>query len=776
MLRRLILRAIQVVTGTVLLAVLGLGWYVSTLGFSPYWRERVCAEVRITGFELTMRKLTLDPFRGLVAHGVRILARPAEREPVAEIDRIALDIAFGELLAGRPFLAAADLHRATLALPFPAPHDPGRKLAVTNLNARILSPPGQLHISRAEATVFGVRVNATGALANPDAWRNLLPPGEGQPGPGGDFRSWLDLAQEVVFSGGRPRLNLRVDGDLRVPAAISAELEMTVPGVQWRQLQLSDVTAAATLRQGEVTLRALAGRDRRGKFELRGGFDLATRTAQFEGQSTLDPAPFLALPAARPLKEVIFYDPPLLEFSGGADFRRQSFTALGQLTQGRFGVRSVVFDGLAVGFSWRDGSWYLADGELRHGTGTVKFGARQMPDDFRANIAVAIDPAVFLPLLPGKAATMLGEWKFIDRPSARLTVRGAAPTPEACKIEGELTLGRSLFRGQAVKKVTSAVAAANGAVTYRGFRLERDEGVATGTFTYDFAGKEVRVSDVKAAVNPAEVAVWIDPKMVKDVAPYRFRGPPALTVDGRVDLVGGRNTDLRVGVVAPRGMDFTFAGRDLFFGAGTAAQLHLKGSTLYLREAEAELFGGRVRGESEISVDPKNPVYTSRLTADNVNFASLTRLYFNYEESRGRLAGSYQFSGSGPDPRAMRGAGSAEVIEGNVFAIPILGPLSGILNTIIPGLGYNVARKASATFRVAAGTITSDDFVVVGQGFSMIGGGNLLFLDDRMDFTIRINARGLPGTILFPVSKLFEYRAECPMSKPAWKPKRLPSF
>jgi hypothetical protein len=38
---------------------------------------------------------------------------------------------------------------------------------------------------------------------------------------------------------------------------------------------------------------------------------------------------------------------------------------------------------------------------------------------------------------------------------------------------------------------------------------------------------------------------------------------------------------------------------------------------------------------------------------------------------------------------------------------------------------------------------------------------------------VRINARGLPGILLFPVSKLFEYRANSRLTKPEWKPRAM---
>jgi hypothetical protein len=105
-----------------------------------------------------------------------------------------------------------------------------------------------------------------------------------------------------------------------------------------------------------------------------------------------------------------------------------------------------------------------------------------------------------------------------------------------------------------------------------------------------------------------------------------------------------------------------------------------------------------------------------------------------------------------------------------VFAIPVFGPFSGILNNIVPGMGYNVAHDGTCGFAVRNGIITTHDFLVKGRGFNMIGDGRLFFLDDRLNFNIRLNAQGLPGVLLLPVSKLFEYAGTGTLENPVWKP------
>ena len=72
------------------------------------------------------------------------------------------------------------------------------------------------------------------------------------------------------------------------------------------------------------------------------------------------------------------------------------------------------------------------------------------------------------------------------------------------------------------------------------------------------------------------------------------------------------------------------------------------------------------------------------------------------------------------------------------------------------------------------GIVTTKDLLMEGRGFSILGQGKLFITEDRMDFSARINAQGLAGRFLDPVSHLLEYVSDGSLSKPVWRPKRLP--
>jgi hypothetical protein len=218
-------------------------------------------------------------------------------------------------------------------------------------------------------------------------------------------------------------------------------------------------------------------------------------------------------------------------------------------------------------------------------------------------------------------------------------------------------------------------------------------------------------------------------------------------------------------------MEYVFLGKTLPFDS-VSARLLFTNDRLQISDVRADLLAGTLRGNADISLARNDPRYRATLSVSEINFPRLTDLYFNYKTAQGLLRSTYEFNGMGNDWRTMRGKGKVEVSNGDVFAIPIFGPLSGILNHIVPGSGYSIAHKANAEFTVGNGIIHTEDFEAGGSLFSMLGNGDIHFLDDKLDFNLRLDMKG-PGIVLLPMYKLFEYAGEGSLKKPDWHPKRF---
>src|SRR6266566_757133 len=115
--RRVAVNVARLVILAGILVALGGGWYLAKRGFGRQWRDRVVEELHKRGVEASVRRLTLDPVRGLIAQVVRIFDFKNHENTLAVISEIALDINYAALLHHQPFLNALDVRGTELTIP-----------------------------------------------------------------------------------------------------------------------------------------------------------------------------------------------------------------------------------------------------------------------------------------------------------------------------------------------------------------------------------------------------------------------------------------------------------------------------------------------------------------------------------------------------------------------------------------------------------------------------------------------------------------------------------
>ena len=768
--------ALNVLRLVVLGAIFGIivgGYYLARRGFGREWRYRVVEELHKRGVEADIGRLTLDPFRGLIARNVRIFDYKNRDKTLALINEVSLDINYAALIHRQPFLNALDVRDAQITLPLKTADGKTDKAHLVNFRAHVYFPPEQIYVSQAEGIFCGIRISVTGQLIKRENY---------QPSPPISPEEWqrrmliaqrlLNELQKFRFPAAVPSLQLKFSGD--VAEIEKAHVEATLHGdrLQRGSYEIRDLSAAAEWNNQHLNIAHCEWSDRKGSFVGRADWNWEGNNANFQVRSTLDLKAFLdALGLGEPLAGTKFYSPPLVEISGSVNFGPAEFRPkiIGHAAFGQFNYKAVPFSDLTADFSWDGERTMVRDLRVRHQTGQLRADLFDAPADFRLDIESAISPDAIRALVSPELSEFLRDWEWQRSPAIRLVIRGKDRHPGSWQGDGTITLGRSRFRGTWMNSANTGIHFVDGALTCEDLHIARNEGVGTGSFTYDFKKHEVRVSNIRSSLNPAEIIFWIDPKVSKTVAPYKFRRPPNVTANGVYQFRGGKNTRLDINVDGANGMDYVFLGKTLPFDR-VSARLLFTHDRLQITDVRGALLAGTLRGNTDISQARNDPRYRASVSVSDINFPLLTDLYYNYKTAHGLLNGTYDFTGLGSDPRTMRGHGKVEVNNGDVFAIPIFGPLSGILNLIVPGSGYSIAHKASADFKVENGIIHTDDFEAAGSLFSMLGHGDVHFLDDKLDFSMRLNMKG-PGVLLTPMYKLFEYAGEGSLKKPDWHPK-----
>ncbi|MDP9005248.1 MAG: hypothetical protein M3N12_10730, partial [Verrucomicrobiota bacterium] len=229
--------------------VIGLGWsgwYLAKRGFGRQWRDRVVEELHKRGVEASVRRLTLDPVRGLIAQDVRIFDFKNRDNTLAVISEVALDINYAALLHHQPFLNALDVRGAELTIPTPLAGMTAPKAQLTKFRAHVYFPPEQIYVSQAEGMFGGVRISVTGQLLKKSDYK---PSGEISDD---DWRQRLILLQKVTeelhrwkFPGEAPTLQIKFSGDLSQFEAARADATLHAERLQRGSYEMKDLSLAA---------------------------------------------------------------------------------------------------------------------------------------------------------------------------------------------------------------------------------------------------------------------------------------------------------------------------------------------------------------------------------------------------------------------------------------------------------------------------------------------------------------------------------------------------
>src|SRR5947208_4216965 len=507
----------------VIAAAISGGWYLARKGFGGRTRARIVEELHRSGVEASIGRLTLNPFRGLVARNVRIFSYQDRTHTLAFISEIVLDINYAAFFHHQPFLNALDVRNAEVTLPLKGPQGKTEQPQLRRFHAHIYFPPEQIFVSQAEVILCGVRVSATG---------QLIKRADYQPSPSlseEERQKRLSILRRVVselqrfsFPNGPPSLQIKFSGDLAQLEDARAEATLQGNLIKRKDYEVRNFLVSAEWSDQTLNVSRFEWNDRLGGFAATVNWSRRTNAATFQARSSLDLKSLIeAADAGGALADATFNSPPVIDVSGSANFNgaRPKLKMIGNAAVDNVAYKNLPLSECRMEFSWDGERTWLRDIRIRHPTGDLRAEMFEAPNEFRLNIDGPVAPGELRPFVSPEIQEFLNEWECSRPPVIQLSIRGKDRHPESWQGDGNISLDKTRFRGQWMNSASAKVHFANGAVAYQDFRITRDEGVGTGNFVYDFAKHEVRVSNIKANVRPTEVSVWIDPDLSKNVAP-----------------------------------------------------------------------------------------------------------------------------------------------------------------------------------------------------------------------------------------------------------------
>jgi hypothetical protein len=564
-------------------------------------------------------------------------------------------------------------------------------------------------------------------------------------------------------------------------------------GLQSRGLQVEEVACAGSWRAPELTITNLHADMHQRHLDVRAGLDVATRALDLNVASDVDPhlaEPALPESARQWLAAFSWEQPPDVKgevslvlpawTNRAPDWAAEVLPTL--RLQGEFKVphggayRGVPVSAAQSHISYSNMVWRLPDLTVMRPEGALEVVHEEddRTKDFYFRISSTLDVRILRPLLEPEQRSGFDLFTFTTPPLIGVEIWGRGRDPERTRFKGRLALTNFTFRGETVSGLQTAFQYTNRILLFTDPRLQRGAQQASAdALAADFGAQKIFLTNGYSTTEPMFIARVIGTNVVRAVEPYQFRLPPVAHVQGIIPMHGEEDADLHFDL---DGGPFDWW---RFHVPRIAGHVHWLGQHLTLSNVWVDFYGGPAPRSARFDFSPRDQTdYQFTLATTNALLQPLVRdLFLKTNHLDGRLTGTLVVtSADTADMRSWNGHGNVALRDGLIWEIPIFGIFSDVLNGMAPGLGSSRASAAAGTFIITNGIIRSDDLDIRSTGMRLQYRGTL-------DFEGRVNARVEAGllrdmwllgpivsTVLWPVTKLFEYKVTGNLDDPKAEP------
>jgi len=570
-----------------------------------------------------------------------------------------------------------------------------------------------------------------------------------------------------------------------------------------QHLSLTNVALAGSWHYPLLAITNIVGDLGNGRLAAEICVDAATRRVSFTNSSNFDlhtVLPFLTEKTRSRLAMVNWTLPPVLTADGSLtlpawtnrqpDWRDEvqpSIRLHGQFTFTNSTFMQVPLDLVASEFSYSNLVWSLPN--LRLAQANTRLLIDSDEDErtkiYHAHISGLFDPQAIRPyLLTSNAVRGFNRLTFQQPLALDVKVAGNIYEYKDVTAEGSLALTNASLRDQRVETITTRFLYTNQTITLFHPELWRENHSQTlraDTIYWDLPAEKLLITNGFSTTEPIVVGRAIGPKTAKVMEPYQMLTNPVVRVNGCVplrmengDLVTD-DADILFEMLKPAPFQWKKFRTPLIFGA-----VRWLASSLILTNVTVETYGGRAEGWATFDLHTKQAGTDFRffIAATNVDLHQMgIGLWSPTNRLEGQLSGTLKVSrANSEDWQQWFGYGSVELRDGLIWDIPMFGIISPVLNSVSPGLGSSRATDASASFLMTNGVIATDSMIIQSTMTRLQYIGTV-DLKERID--ARVTAQPLRGTpvfgnlfstLLWPVTKLFEYEVTGTLKDPKTAP------
>lgn len=451
---------------------------------------------------------------------------------------------------------------------------------------------------------------------------------------------------------------------------------------------------------------------------------------------------------------------------------------------GRFeGTNGAGYKGLEAlsgssHFIYSNMTWRLPDLVLNRPEGRLvaEHVANDRTRDYYWKLHSTIDPGIIRPLLKTNETRGLDLLELSSPPEIHAEVWGRFHRYDLLCARAHAVGTNLSFRGQSASRVEAQVLYSNKVLTVLHPRVERgEEKAAADAIVADFNARQVYITNAYGNMAPLVIARAIGPKVGRTMEAYVFDRPPQARAYGVVPMKGEQGADLHFDV---DGGPFHWWKFNI---SRISGHVHWKESQLSLENLDADFYSGKARGYAVIDVSEiPGTEFVFSIAGTNVLLQEIAAdLSSATNKSEGRLDGTVTVTRANSDDwRSVQGYGQLKFHDGLLWDIPLFGVLSPVLDGIMPGLGSSRASEGVCTYIVTNGVFRTSDLDIRTTTMRLQYRGDVdLALDYQLNAKVEAEllkdmwvVGPLVSTVLWPVSKIFEYKVGGTLGDPQLEP------
>jgi hypothetical protein len=623
----------------------------------------------------------------------------------------------------------------------------------------------------------------------------------------GDARD-LQLTANLTLPGDLPA---NPDGSLAWwTNALPCRLTWTARLAQLKSeyLNADRVVCNGDWRAPELTVAKLSAELGDGPLEATARLNVVTREFTFTNTSSFHIQAIAALLTEKTrerLADFVWTEPPSLQASGSLvlpawtnrepDWRaivQPTIEVHGELAVENAAIYGAPLDWVHTHFSYSNLVWQLPDVAVVRAKTRLALsgGENDRTQAYRWHIRGTFDPETLRPFLTtSNAARGLSYFNFTRPLALEADVAGRLYDYDSIVVDGRVALTNFTLRGQAADGVTSELHYANRVLECLHPRFwQGPQTMTADKITLDFNRRLIWFTNGFSTTDPLIVTRAIGPKTGRAMEPYQFLRPPTARVNGCLPLremnspQDTEGTDMSFEIVEGAPLHWLKLKTPAITGT-----IHWLGGSLILTNVQSAFYGGTAAGRAyfDFRVPHEGADYDFTLTVSNVDLHLLAAdLSSTSNRLEGALSGRLVVThGDSRDWQTWDGFGRGKLRDGLLWDIPVFGILSPVLNTFSTGLGNIRATDATAKFTMTNGVIYTDALEIRSTKMRLEYTGTV---DLKQNVHARVTAQllrdtwvvgPLVSTVLWPVSKLFEYKItgtlKNPKSEPVYVPKLL---